>query len=55
MRKSADRENDRMKALFERFEAPLPQFATRIIGDRDHARDAPFHPVVGKAQALRNG
>jgi hypothetical protein len=30
MNKSADRENDRMKALFGRFEVPLLQFATRI-------------------------
>lgn len=32
-------ENDRMKALLERFELPLLQYATRIIGDRDRARD----------------
>jgi RNA polymerase sigma factor (sigma-70 family) len=39
MHKSAERENDRMKALLERFELPLLQYATRIIGDRDRARD----------------
>jgi len=32
-------ENDRMKALLERFELPLLQYASRIIGDRDRARD----------------
>lgn len=39
MHKSADRENDRMKTLLQRFELPLLQYATRIIGDRDRARD----------------
>src|ERR1700730_12246150 len=39
MHKSAERENDRMRALLERFELPLLQYATRIIGDRDRARD----------------
>ncbi len=39
MHKSAERENDRMKALLQRFELPLLQYATRIIGDRDRARD----------------
>ena len=39
MHKSADPENDRMKALLERFELPLLQYATRIVGDRDRARD----------------
>lgn len=39
MHKSAERENDPMKALLERFELPLLQYATRIIGDRDRARD----------------
>lgn len=32
-------ENDRMKALLSRFEVPLLQFATRITGDRERARD----------------
>jgi len=32
-------ESDRMKALLQRFELPLLQYATRIIGDRDRARD----------------
>lgn len=32
-------ENDRMKALLSRFEIPLLQFATRITGDRERARD----------------
>ena len=32
-------ENDRMKALLQRFELPLLQYATRITGDRDRARD----------------
>ncbi len=32
-------ENERMKALLARFELPLLQYATRIIGDRDRARD----------------
>jgi RNA polymerase sigma factor (sigma-70 family) len=39
MHKSAERDNNRMKALLERFELPLLQYATRIIGDRDRARD----------------
>lgn len=39
MHKTADRENDRVKALLQRFELPLLQYATRIIGDRDRARD----------------
>jgi RNA polymerase sigma factor (sigma-70 family) len=32
-------ENERMKALLARFELPLLQYATRIVGDRDRARD----------------
>jgi RNA polymerase sigma factor (sigma-70 family) len=41
MHNSADglEENNRMKALLERFELPLLQYATRILGDRDRARD----------------
>jgi RNA polymerase sigma factor (sigma-70 family) len=39
MHKSAKREDDRMRALLERFELPLLQYATRIIGDPDRARD----------------
>src|SRR3984893_4718818 len=39
MHKPADRENDRTKALLQRFEMPLLQFATRITGDRERARD----------------
>jgi RNA polymerase sigma factor (sigma-70 family) len=41
MHNSADglEENSRMKALLERFELPLLQYATRILGDRDRARD----------------
>jgi RNA polymerase sigma factor (sigma-70 family) len=39
MDKPADRENDRTKALLQRFEMPLLQFATRITGDRERARD----------------
>jgi RNA polymerase sigma factor (sigma-70 family) len=32
-------ETDRIKALLRRFEMPLLQFATRITGDREWARD----------------
>ncbi len=32
-------DNERMKALLARFELPLLQYATRIVGDRDRARD----------------
>jgi RNA polymerase sigma factor (sigma-70 family) len=32
-------ETDRTKALLRRFEIPLLQFATRITGDRERARD----------------
>jgi RNA polymerase sigma-70 factor (ECF subfamily) len=32
-------ETDRMRALLRRFEIPLLQFATRITGDRERARD----------------
>lgn len=39
MYKTEDRENDRVKALLQRFERPLLQYATRIIGDQDRARD----------------
>jgi len=39
MHKIEDRENDRTKALLQRFEMPLLQFATRITGDRERARD----------------
>ena len=39
MHKSAERENDRMRALLARFQLPLLQYATQIIGDRDRARD----------------
>ena len=36
---SPNAENERMEALIRRFEIPLVQFATRIIGDRERARD----------------
>lgn len=32
-------QNDRMKVLLQRYELPLLQFATRITGDRERARD----------------
>ena len=32
-------DNERMKALLARFELPLLQYAARIVGDRDRARD----------------
>src|ERR1700756_3555670 len=32
-------ESDRLEALMQRFEIPLLQFATRITGDRERARD----------------
>jgi RNA polymerase sigma factor (sigma-70 family) len=35
----ANAESDRMQTLLRRFEVPLRQFATRIIGDRERARD----------------
>lgn len=36
---SAKTDDERMEALMRRFEIPLVQFATRIIGDRELARD----------------
>jgi RNA polymerase sigma factor (sigma-70 family) len=36
---SANTEDQRMEALMRRFEIPLVQFATRIMGDRERARD----------------
>ena len=35
----ANAESDRMQTLMRRFEIPLLQFATRITGDRERARD----------------
>jgi RNA polymerase sigma factor (sigma-70 family) len=35
----ADPESERMQMLMRRFEIPLVQFATRITGDRERARD----------------
>jgi len=35
----AGTQSDEMKALLRRFELPLLQFATRITGDRERARD----------------
>src|SRR5205814_6949187 len=34
-----DANAERMQMLLRRFELPLPQFATRITGDRERARD----------------
>src|SRR5438046_2795128 len=36
---SVNTDDERMEALMRRFEIPLVQFATRIIGDRELARD----------------
>ena len=30
---------DELNALLHRFELPLPQYAARILGDRDRARE----------------
>jgi len=35
----ANTDSERMQVLLRRFEIPLLQFATRITGDRDRARD----------------
>ena len=35
----ANADSERMEALIRRFEVPLVQFAARIIGDRERARD----------------
>ena len=35
----ANAESERMQTLMQRFERPLQQFATRITGDRERARD----------------
>jgi len=35
----ADADSERMQTLMRRFEIPLREFATRIIGDRERARD----------------
>lgn len=35
----ADADSERMQTLMKRFEIPLLQFATRITGDRERARD----------------
>jgi RNA polymerase sigma factor (sigma-70 family) len=45
-------ETDRTKALLRRFEIPLLQFATRITGDRERARDIVQETFV---QFERNG
>jgi RNA polymerase sigma-70 factor (ECF subfamily) len=45
-------ESDRTKALLRRFEIPLLQFATRITGDRERARDIVQETFV---QFERNG
>src|SRR6266403_4520852 len=34
-----DADSERMQTLMRRFEIPLPQFATRITGDRERAKD----------------
>lgn len=49
---SVNAESDRVKALLRRFEIPLLQFATRITGDRERARDIVQETFV---QFERNG
>jgi RNA polymerase sigma-70 factor (ECF subfamily) len=49
---AARAEIDRTKALLRRFEIPLVQFATRITGDRERARDIVQETFV---QFERNG
>src|SRR5436305_12565560 len=48
----ADADSERMRALMRRFEIPLVQFATRITGDRERAKDV-VQETFGKFQ--RNG
>ena len=36
---NANADSERMQVLLRRFEIPLLQFATRITGDRERARD----------------
>jgi len=37
--RDGDANSERMRLLLRRFELPLLQFATRITGDRERARD----------------
>jgi RNA polymerase sigma factor (sigma-70 family) len=48
----AKTESDRMQTLLRRFEIPLLHFATRILGDRERARDVVQETFV---QFQRNG
>jgi RNA polymerase sigma factor (sigma-70 family) len=51
-------ESERTKTLLRRFEMPLLQFATRITGDRDRARDVvqeTFVQFERKCAQLNNG
>jgi RNA polymerase sigma factor (sigma-70 family) len=42
----ANADSERMQVLLRRFEIPLLQFATRIIGDRERARDVVQETLV---------
>src|SRR5438046_8417563 len=54
----ANANSERMQVLLRRFEIPLLQFATRITGDRDRARDVvqeTFIQFERKGATLNNG
>jgi RNA polymerase sigma factor (sigma-70 family) len=52
---SANTEDERMETLMRRFEIPLVQFATRIIGDRERARDVVQEMFMKFVAAATNG
>jgi RNA polymerase sigma factor (sigma-70 family) len=52
---SANAENERMEALIQRFQIPLVQFATRIMGDRERAQDVVQETFMKFVAAATNG
>jgi RNA polymerase sigma factor (sigma-70 family) len=52
---SANTEDERMEGLMRRFEIPLVQFATRITGDRERARDVVQETFMKFVAAATNG
>src|SRR6185436_55561 len=52
--KAAKVDGEEMAALLKRFERPLLQYATRILGDSDRARDVVQETFVKLQQEERN-
>src|SRR5713101_7116656 len=50
-----DADSERMQTLMRRFEIPLLQFATRITGDRERARDVVQETFMKFVAAATNG